>query len=329
MSGDGGVPSTGGFLGGTGIAGAPGARPSGAWGNTTPPGDTSQTGWNNQRQAGVADDVDFEVKGHDLQFIEVELDPGDSCVAEAGSLMYKEAAIGMETIFGDGSAEEGGLLGKLWTGAKRALSGSTWFMTKFTHNGQGKARVAFSAPYPGLIIPLKLDQYGGEILCQRDTFLAGARGVKIDVAFQRKLMTGFFGGEGFVMQRLAGDGWVFVHGGGTVVERQLAPGEELHVETGCLVAQTSSVSFDVVPVGGVKSILFGGSGFFFARLVGPGHVWLQSMPFSRLAGAIAARIPARAETRVGPSFNLGGGGSESESGSSGSWGGDSGGDTDA
>jgi uncharacterized protein (TIGR00266 family) len=316
MSSDGGVPSTGGFLGGAGIfgtqpqGGAP-ATPSSAWGN--------------QRQPGVADDVDFQIRGHEMQFVEIELDPGESCVAEAGSMMFKEAAVGMETIFGDGSPQEGGFFGKLWSGAKRALSGSTLFMTKFTHNGLGKSRVAFAAPYPGHIIPLRLDQYGGELLCQRDTFLAGARGVKIDIAFQRKIMTGLFGGEGFIMQRLSGDGWIFVHGGGTVVERELAPGEEVHVDSGCLVAQTASVSFDVVPVGGVKSILFSGEGFFFARLVGPGHIWLQSMPFSRLVGAISSRMPGRAE--AGVSFGGGSGSSASSGDSSGGWSSDGG--TDA
>ena len=328
MSSDGGVPTFGqgssapsgaggGFLGGTGVFAA--YQPAG-------------TAYDDQRKPGLADDVDFEVKGHEMQFVEIELDPGESCVAEAGVMMFKEAAIGMQTIFGDGSQETGGILGKLWRGAKRALSGTTLFMTKFTHNGQGKARIAFAAPYPGKILPLRLDGLGGELICQRDTFLAGAKGVSIDIAFQKKIMTGLFGGEGFIMQRLTGDGWVFVHAGGTVVERELAPGEELHVDTGCLVAQTPSVTFDIVPVGGIKSILFSGEGFFFARLVGPGRIWMQSLPFSRLVGHIIARAPSRSE---GGGLGLSGfSGSNdsswssdaSSSASSGGWGGgDSGG----
>jgi uncharacterized protein (AIM24 family) len=246
-----------------------------------------------------------------MQFVEIALDPGRACVAEAGAMMFKEAAIGMETIFGDGAQDDAGLLGKLWRGAKRALSGSTLFMTRFSNGGYGPAHVAFAAPYPGKILPLRLDLLGGELLCQRDTFLAGAPGVSIDIAFQRK-----------IMQRLSGDGIVFVHAGGTVVERELAPGEELHVDSGCLVAQTASVSFDVVPVGGIKSMLFGGEGFFFARLVGPGHVWLQSMPFSRLVGHIASRLPSSGGG-VGVSWPIGGGasGSGSSSGPSDEWGG--------
>lgn len=279
-----------------------------------------------QSQYAPAGDLQFEVKGHEMQFVEIALEPGQSCVAEAGAMMFKDGAIGMETIFGDGADQDTGLLGKLWRGAKRVLSGSTLFMTRFTHNGYGAARVAFAAPYPGKIIPLRLDQVGGELVCQRDTFLAGAPGVAIDIAFQKKIMTGLFGGEGFIMQKLTGNGWVFVHAGGTVVERELAPGEELHVDSGCLVAQTSSIAFDVVPVGGVKSMLFGGEGFFFARLVGPGHVWLQSMPFSRLVGTIAARMPARAGAGVG--WSSGGGGSDSGSDSGDPSGGDWGGGSD-
>jgi uncharacterized protein (TIGR00266 family) len=270
----------------------------------------------------------FEIKGHELQFLEVDLRPGEAMIAEAGQMMFKDAVVAMETIFGDGSEPPNtGLFGKLLGGAKRVLSGATLFMTRFSNVSGGTARVAFSAPYPGKILALRLDRYGGELFCQRETFLAAAQGVKIDVAFQKKIMTGFFGGEGFIMQRLAGRDWVFVHAGGMVVERELAPGEELHVDAGCLVAQTATVNFDVAPVGGIKSMFFGGQGFFFARLVGPGHVWLQSMPISRLAGQILSRAPAHAEVGVGHSW--GGGpsdGSTSESG--GSWS-DSGGGDDA
>jgi uncharacterized protein (TIGR00266 family) len=293
----------GGFLGGGGILGPYSSVPSVA------PGANRTS----------AEALRFEIKGHEMQFVEIELDPGRACVADAGAMMFKEAAVGMETIFGDGAQEDSGLLGKLWRGAKRALSGSTLFMTRFTNNGYAPARAAVAAPHPGKILPLRLDLLGGELLCQRDTFLAGAPGVAIDIAFQKKIMTGLFGGEGFIMQKLSGDGIVFVHAGGTVVERELAPGEELHVDSGCLVAQTATISFDVVPVGGVKSMFFGGEGFFFARLVGPGHVWLQSMPFSRLVGHIAARMPSSGGG-VGVSWPVGGGGSDSGSGGGG-WGG--------
>ncbi len=300
------VPNAGGFS-------------TGAWG----PYQQAEPAYDYQRRAGVADDIDFEIKGHEMQFVEIELDPGETCIAEAGSMMFKDAAVEMQTVFGDGGGANSGLLGRLWRGAKRVLSGASLFMTQFTHQGQGKARVAFAAPYPGKIIALRLDQLGGEILCQRDSFLAGARGVSIDVGFQKKIMTGLFGGEGFVMQKLTGDGWVFAHAGGTVIERELAPGEELHVDSGCLVAQTPSVSFDVVPVGGVKSMLFGGEGFFFARLVGPGHVWLQSLPFSRLVGNIMSRAPVRAHGGGGVGFSSGGSHDSSDGGWS--WGGDTGG----
>lgn len=267
----------------------------------------------------------FEIKGHELQFLEAELRPGEAMIAEAGQMMFKDAAVSMETIFGDGSEPQNtGFFGKLLGGAKRVLSGATLFMTRFANASGGPARVAFSAPYPGKILALRLDRYGGELFCQRETFLAAAQGVKIDVAFQKRIMTGLFGGEGFIMQRLAGQDWVFVHAGGMVVERELAPGEEIHVDAGCLVAQTATVSFDVVPVGGIKSMIFGGEGFFFARLIGPGHVWLQSMPVSRLAGQILSRAPARAEVGVGHSWGGGSEGSSGESTSFGSWGDSSG-----
>lgn len=260
----------------------------------------------------------FEIHGHELQFLEAELRPGEAIVAEAGQMMFKDASVSMETIFGDGSEpQETGFFGKLLGSAKRVLSGTTLFMTRFANMSGAPARVAFSAPYPGKILALRLDKYGGELICQRETFLAAPQGVKIDIALQKKIMTGLFGGEGFIMQRLVGQDWVFVHAGGMVIERELAPGQELHVDAGCLVAQTATVSFDVVPVGGIKSMIFGGEGFFFARLVGPGHVWLQSMPISRLAGQILARAPARVEGGAGFSWeDKNDGGSSSEGGSS-------------
>jgi len=245
------------------------------------------------RQAGIADDIDYEIKGQDLQFVEIELDPGESAVAEAGSMVWKDAAVEMTTVFGDGTGQEGGFMGKLLGAGKRLVTGESLFTTVFTHRGSGKARVAFGAPVPGAILPIRLAELGGMLICQKDAFLAAAKGVSIGVHFQRKILTGLFGGEGFIMQKLEGDGWVFVQMGGTVIARDLAPGEELHVDTGCVAAFTPSVSFDVIGVGGVKSALFGGEGLFFARLQGPGRVWIQSLPFARLAGRmLAAAMPA-------------------------------------
>jgi uncharacterized protein (TIGR00266 family) len=241
--------------------------------------------WSHQRSASVADDIDFEIKGQELQFLEIELDSGESAVAEAGSFVWKDASVGMTTVFGDGSGDNGGgFMGKLLGAGKRLVTGESLFTTVFTHNGSGKARVAFASPTPGAILPLNLGQLGGSLICQKDSFLAAARGVSIGIHFQKRVMTGLFGGEGFIMQRLDGDGWVFVQMGGTLVERELKAGEELHVDTGCLAAYTPGVDFDLVMAGGVRSVLFGGEGLFFARLRGPGKVWIQSLPFSRLAG---------------------------------------------
>jgi len=262
--------------------------------------------WTHHRNAALADDIDFEIKGQELQFLEIELDPGESAVAEAGAMVWKDASIGMTTVFGDGSGGEGGgFMGKLLGAGKRLVTGESLFTTVFTHGGHGKARVAFASPTPGAILPLKLDQYGGTLICQKDAFLAAARGVSIGIHFQKRVMTGLFGGEGFIMQRLDGDGWVFVQMGGTVVERELAAGEELHVDTGCLAAMTSSVDFDLVTAGGVKSVLFGGEGLFFARLRGPGHVWIQSLPFSRLAGRMLAAAGSRGGQNRGEGSALG------------------------
>jgi uncharacterized protein (TIGR00266 family) len=258
----------------------------------------SQSPWSHHRNASVADDIDFEIKGQELQFVEIELDPGESAVAEAGALVWKDASVEMTTVFGDGSGGQGaGFMGKLLGAGKRLVTGESLFTTVFTHQGSGKARVAFASPTPGAILPLNLGQIGGELICQKDSFLAAARGVSIGVAFQRRVMTGLFGGEGFIMQRLTGDGWVFVQMGGTVVERELAPGQQLHVDTGCLAAYTPGVDFDLVMAGGVKSVVFGGEGLFFARLTGPGKVWIQSLPFSRLAGRMLAAAAGRGQNR--------------------------------
>ncbi|WP_353199825.1 TIGR00266 family protein [Sandarakinorhabdus sp.] len=255
--------------------------------------------WQHSRSSGSADDIDFEIKGQELQFVEIELDTGESAVAEAGAMVWKDAAIGMTTVFGDGSdgGSNGGFMGKLLGAGKRLVTGESLFTTVFTHNGGGKARVAFASPTPGAILPIKLDSLGGTLICQKDAFLAAARGVSIGIEFQRRIMTGLFGGEGFIMQRLDGDGWVFVQMGGTVVERSLAPGEVLHVDTGCLAAYTPSVQFDLETVGGVKSMLFGGEGLFYARLTGPGKVWIQSLPFSRLAGRMLQAAGGRGQNR--------------------------------
>lgn len=244
-----------------------------------------------RQRAGRADEVDFEIHGSEMQFVEVELDPGESVVAEAGAMMYMGDGIQMETIFGDGSARQSSLMDKLVGAGKRLLTGESLFMTIFTHQGSGKSHVAFAAPYPGRIVPAKLAEHGGSLVCQKDAFLCAAKGVAVSIAFQKRIGTALFGGEGFIMQKLEGDGLAFMHAGGTVVERELGPGQTLRVDTGCLVALESSVAYDIEFVGGVKSAIFGGEGFFFARLRGPGKVWLQSLPFSRLAGRIWQTAP--------------------------------------
>jgi uncharacterized protein (TIGR00266 family) len=240
-----------------------------------------------------ADEIEYKIVGEDLQFVEVELDPGESAVAEAGALMYMTAGIQMETIFGDGSAQSqgGGLMGALLGAGRRVLTGESLFMTVFTAQGGRKERVAFAAPYPGRILPMHLEKLGGELICQKDSFLSAAKGVSIGIAFQKKIGVGLFGGEGFIMQRLQGDGMVFIHAGGMLTEMQLAPGETLRVDTGCIVALQPSVNYDVQLVSGIKTALFGGEGLFFATLTGPGHVWLQSLPLSRMADRIAKAIP--------------------------------------
>ena len=243
----------------------------------------------------TADEIDFKIMGSEMQFVEVELDPGESAVAEAGAMMYKDSSIVMETVFGDasGANQGGGFMDKLLGAGKRLLTGESLFMTVFTHNGQGKAHVAFGAPYPGNIIPVPLTSVGGCLICQKDSFLCAAKGVSIGIHLQRKILTGLFGGEGFIMQKLEGDGLVFVHAGGTVVDRELGPGEVLHVDTGCIVAMERSVQFEIQQAGNIKTALFGGEGLFFATLHGPGRIWLQSLPFSRLAGRMLQASPRR------------------------------------
>jgi uncharacterized protein (TIGR00266 family) len=250
------------------------------------------------------DVIDYQLYGDDMQFVEIELDPNEAAIGEAGSMMYMEDGIQMDTVFGDASAQQSGLFGKLLGAGKRLITGESLFTTIFTNKGVGKRKVAFAAPYTGKIIPFDLRQYGGTIICQKEAFLCAARGVSLGIAFQKKIGVGFFGGEGFVMQKLDGDGLAFVHSGGATLERRLAPGEVLRVDTGCVVAYTSDIEFDIQYVGGIKTALFGGEGLFFATLTGPGTVWLQSLPFARLASRIFAAAPVK----------QGGGGSGGEQG---------------
>ncbi len=254
-----------------------------------------------------AHEIDYEIFGHEMQFVEVELDPQESVVAEAGAMMYMSDNIQMQTIFGDGSSssQSGGFFNKMLGAGKRLLTGESLFMTMFTFTGYGKGRVAFAAPYPGKIIPLDLGNYNGRIICQKDAFLCAAKGVSVGIAFQKRIGVALFGGEGFIMQRLDGDGLCFVHAGGTIVEKQLEAGQTLRVDTGCLVALTQTVQYDIEFVGNVKSAVFGGEGFFFANLRGPGHVWLQSLPFSRLAGRIFAAAPQAGGKSVGEGSVIG------------------------
>ncbi len=232
----------------------------------------------------VADVIDFRICGSEMQFIEVELDPGESVIAEAGAMMYKSPSITMQSIFGDGSGQNSSVVDKLIGAGKRLLTGEGLFMTAFTHSGQGKAHIAFASPFAGNIIPVALSHIGGTLVCQKDSFLCAAKGVSVGIFFQRRILTGLFGGEGFIMQKLEGDGLVFMHAGGTVVERFLEPNETLHVDTGCIVGFQPTVDFQLEQAGGIKTALFGGEGLFVASLRGPGAVWLQSLPFSRLAG---------------------------------------------
>lgn len=239
----------------------------------------------------LAHDIDFVISGDDAQCIEIELDPDEAVVAEAGSMLFMESGIEMETIFGDGRDSKG-IVDNLLGAGKRLLTGESLFMTVFTNQlRQGKRKVAFSAPYTGKIIPMNLAELGNELICQKDAFLCAAKGVEISIAFQKRIGVGLFGGEGFIMEKLRGDGLAFVHAGGMLINRKLARGETLKIDSGCIVALEPSVDFDIQYVGGIKSALFGGEGFFLARVTGPGNIWLQSMPFSRLAGRIYQAAP--------------------------------------
>ena len=231
-------------------------------------------------------EIDYQIHGEEMQCVEIELDPQETAIAESGSFMMMDDGIQMETIFGDGSVQQKGFLGKLMSAGKRVLTGESLFMTAFTNVGQGKKKVTFASPYPGKIVPMDLSRMGGKMICQKDSFLAAAKGVSVGIEFQRKLGTGLFGGEGFIMQKLEGDGLAFVHAGGHIIEKELQPGELLKIDTGCIVAFTPSCDYDIQFVGGIKNTFFGGEGLFFATLRGPGKVWIQSLPISRLASRV-------------------------------------------
>jgi len=255
-----------------------------------------------------ADIIDYEIFGEDIQYVEIELDPGESAVAEAGAMMYKHHAITMDTVFGDGSGtkeDKGGVWDKLLGAGKRLITGESLFTTVFTHTGQGKARVAFAAPYPGRIIPVDLKEFGGTLICQKDCFLCAAKGVSIGIFFQKKILTALFGGEGFIMQKLEGDGQAFIHAGGMLKEIRLEQGEVIHLDTGCLVAMEPGIEFDIIQAGGIKTGFFGGEGFFFAQIKGPGRVWIQSLPFSRLASRMYAAAPQAGGHDAGEGSALG------------------------
>ncbi len=237
-------------------------------------------------------EIEYRIVGEDMQYVEIELDPNEATVAEAGGMMYMEDGIEMETVFGDGSSQQkSGFLGALMGAGKRLLTGESLFMTVFLNRSSSKRRLAFGAPYPGRIVPVHLSEIGGELIAQKDSFLAAAKGVSIGIAFQKKIGVGLFGGEGFIMQRLQGDGWAFVHAGGMLQERTLAAGERLRVDTGCIVAMQPTVDYDIEYVGKIKTAIFGGEGLFFASLRGPGKIWLQSLPLSRLANRIVSAAP--------------------------------------
>lgn len=259
---------------------------------------------------GMADEIDYAIHGDDTQYVEIALDPGETVIAESGGMMYMTSGIEMQTVFGDPSQSGGGFWNKVVSAGKRALTGESLFMTTFTNTrGREKEHVAFAAPYMGRITPMHLDQMGGEIICQKDSFLCGAKGIQISIAFQKKFGVGLFGGEGFIMQRLRGDGIVMVHAGGALLHRQLSQGETLRLDTGCLMAMGPTVQYDIQMIGGIKNSLFGGEGLFVATVAGPGPIWLQSLPFSRLAGRIYAAAPQGGGSRREEGSVLGGLGS--------------------
>jgi uncharacterized protein (TIGR00266 family) len=253
-----------------------------------------------------AHEIDYQIHGEEMQFVEIELDPQESVVAESGSFMMMSDGIKMETIFGDGSNQDEGVLGKLFSAGKRLLTGESLFMTVFSNIGMGKKQISFASPYPGKIIPIDLSEIGGKFICQKDAFLCAAKGVSVGIEFSKRLGRGLFGGEGFIMEKLEGDGLAFVHAGGTMSKKVLYSGEILKVDTGCIVGFTKDVDYDIEFVGGIKNTVFGGEGLFFATLKGPGTVYVQSLPFSRLAGRVLALAPQTGGKRRGEGSILGG-----------------------
>lgn len=251
-------------------------------------------------------EIDYRIYGEEMQYVEIELDPQEAVVAEAGSFMMMDDGVAMNTIFGDGSNQNEGLMGKLFSAGKRLLTGESLFMTVFLNQGYGKKKVSFASPYPGKIIPIDLTDFGGKFICQKDAFLCAAKGVTVGIEFSRKLGRGLFGGEGFIMQKLEGDGLAFVHAGGTLARKELQAGEVLKVDTGCIVGFSPAVDYDIEFVGGIKNTVFGGEGLFYATLRGPGVAYIQSLPFSRLAGRIYAAAPQGGGQQRGEGSILGG-----------------------
>lgn len=254
----------------------------------------------------TAHEIDYQIYGEEMQYVEIELDPQEAVVAEAGSFMMMDSGLQMDTIFGDGSNQDRGVLGKLFSAGKRLLTGESLFMTAFLNTDLGKRKVSFASPYPGKIIPIDLTKYSGKFICQKDAFLCAAKGVSVGIEFSRKLGRGFFGGEGFIMQKLEGDGMAFVHAGGTLARRELAAGEVLKVDTGCIVGFTKDIDYDIEFIGGIKNTVFGGEGLFYASLRGPGVVYIQSLPFSRLASRVFAAAPQQGGKDRGEGSILGG-----------------------
>ena len=257
-------------------------------GVTPPPINYASRGAGAGQPAAAADVIDYKIFGEEMQYVEVTLDPGETVLAEAGVMMYMTTGIKMETVFGDPSAQNQSVWGKIASAGKRMITGESLFVTTFQAVGQQREHVAFASPYPGKIIPLHLDQHDGEIICQKDSFVCAAKGIQIGIAFQKKIGVALFGGEGFIMQRLTGDGIALVHAGGTIMSRTLGPGETIKLDTGCLVALEKTVTYDIQFIGGFKNAVFGGEGLFIATVTGPGKIWLQSLPFSRLAGRVLA-----------------------------------------
>ena len=253
-----------------------------------------------------AHEIDYKIFGEEMQFVEIELDPEEGVVAESGTFMMMDDNIKMNTILGDGSNQEKGILGKIFSAGKRILTGESLFMTVFTNNGIGKKQISFASPYPGKIIPIDLNEFGGKFICQKDAFLCAAKGVSIGIEFSKKLGRGLFGGEGFIMQKMEGDGLGFIHAGGTMAKKVLKPGEILKVDTGCIVGFTQDVNYDIEFVGGIRNTVFGGEGMFFATLKGPGTVYIQSLPFSRLAGRVLSMAPRTSNGSRGEGSILGG-----------------------